>query len=105
MTKIHSIDQVNFDSRNPGGGRFRIMADGQVNSGGWSNPRLEKMRHKDENGFAVYNFVADPPSPGTIVTHAFVNVQAEAVTDVGETGAAIESETNKMSIGFAPEAE
>lgn len=100
-TTIYSVEKIDFDSRNPGNGQIKIMATGQVNTGGWRNPSLERLRAKDENGFQMYRFVAD--APDGIVTQAFEEVSATALIGDGEAkGVSIEAATNTLTKSFDP---
>lgn len=75
-----------------------VEADGTVPTGGWSNPEL-RLRGRAADGFLEFEFRAQPPPSGTLVTQAFVKVTARAQVPVRESikGVRVIAQTNSQT--------
>lgn len=63
IVRITELSIVTLESNPP---KYNITAIGFVNSGGWSNPRLEPVGEVLD-GIQNYDFLIDPPNSGVIV--------------------------------------
>lgn len=70
---IHQVDTVEIRRD---GERLVVVATGQVNTGGFTNPRLEPAGPVAD-GVASFDFLVDPPT-SPFVTMAFVTHEASA---------------------------
>ena len=61
-----------------------VTATGMVNTGGWENARLVKRIKYLDDGILEFDFIADAPGFGEIVTQAFVTVSASTEADITE---------------------
>ncbi len=79
MNSVYRIDSVEIQRTIRGGvSIWRIVAKGTVPTGGWSNGRLiQNDLSNPELGYFEFDFVADPPRPGEIVTNALEPIEAE----------------------------
>jgi hypothetical protein len=60
--------------------RLMVSASGAVNSGGWTMPRLHLQEVRvPESDTEVFEFLATPPTPSTVVIRALLPVQTTAV--------------------------
>lgn len=58
-------------------GRYLVQADGEVSTGGYTNPMLvSRGGIVDSDGNLDYDFMAEPPPPHTMVTQAFQGLNA-----------------------------
>lgn len=64
VIRITELTVITLESLPP---QYVINVKGQVNTGGWSNPRLELVGAMTD-GIQNYAFVMDPPKPGVKVT-------------------------------------
>ena len=64
VMRITELTVITLESHPP---QYVINVKGQVNTGGWSNPRLELVGAVTD-GIQNYDFVMDPPKPGVMVT-------------------------------------
>lgn len=96
--KVLELSVVTLESNPP---KYQISAIGQVNSGGWTNGRLE-ARGDAVGGIQAYDFVADPPKLGTIVTGALSRLPASiAIGQPAIKGIQVFSMTNSLQKIFA----
>jgi hypothetical protein len=73
---IYQVDSV---SAKTVGRNLIVTASGAVNSGGWTSPHLRLSEsHKPESDTEVFEFVASPPPPGTVVVQTLLPVTASA---------------------------
>jgi Na+-translocating ferredoxin:NAD+ oxidoreductase RnfD subunit len=72
--KVMSVTHITAVRR---GNAIYTTATGEVNSGGWTNPRLTAPVVR--NGILTYQFTATPPGPNVRVIQMIVEVQADAV--------------------------
>ena len=77
---IANVKSVCFDILKSSPPQVLVEAKGEVSTGGWSNPMLAPRFYivPPEDGIQEFDFVATPPSPGTIVTQGFKEVSAES---------------------------
>ena len=80
VTMVQSVDSVDVDvvSRNPM--VVRVAARGQVNSGGWSSPRLARGGNVGSDGILELALIAEAPAAGG-ATQALRPVRASDTYD------------------------
>jgi hypothetical protein len=77
---VYSITSVTLSS--PSAKRYLILAQGQVPTGGWTNAGLAARTGViDSDGNMDYDFLAEPPPKGAIVTQAFEAVSGSSYFD------------------------
>lgn len=104
MGKIYAVNTVSLSwiESDSGSDAILIVAEGEVISEGWKNPRLISHTRMKEmpDGIWEFDFVADAPPPG-IVRPALVSVRAEyLVTSVPPwlTGIRVHGSTKSAEI-------
>lgn len=78
MAKPRRVWDVKAVTAKLSGNEITVVAKGRVNTGGWTNPQLVQIGKTSTT--ITYEFVAEPPPAGTIVTQGFVNVEAAKTT-------------------------
>jgi len=73
--RIYQVDRVEVRREDE---RLVVVARGQANTGGFTNPRLEPAGEVE--GVAVFDFLVDPPG-ATMVTQALAPHEASAAMD------------------------
>lgn len=86
-TKVMRIIELNVTTLESLPPQYVINATGQVNTGGWANPRLEPIGEVTD-GIQDYDFVADPPKPGVMVTQGIATLKALPI-NLGRTSSSI----------------
>jgi hypothetical protein len=87
IAKVYSIREVKIGftlSTDGAPPAMTVDATGMVNSGGWSQPELGVWMYivPPADGILSMDFMATPPSPGTIVTMGFTEVHAQLLMPV-----------------------
>jgi hypothetical protein len=99
-THVHSVTKINTDSHGAAH-MIGVLATGMVNTGGWSNIRLALRPNAPKDLNLHLDFLGDPPAPGTIVTQAFVEVNARFDAEkAGLIGVVVYAANNEMNLGF-----
>ena len=75
VMRITELTVITLESHPP---QYVINVKGQVNTGGWSNPRLELVGTVTD-GIQNYDFVMDPPKPGVMVTQGFTETPKASI--------------------------
>jgi hypothetical protein len=96
--KIAKIESILFDTHK-GPATTRVMAEGQVNTGGWSDIKLVKTPNPPKDLRVHIDFVGTKPTG--IVTQAFVKVKASLeIEKVGKKGVTIHAASSELSKDF-----
>jgi len=80
-----------------------LSVDGEVRSGGWSDPQLVLKSKTPKNGRIVFFFVATPPDGPA--TQAIMPISAQGGVDpvpAGTSEVCIKAETNKVCKSLTP---
>jgi len=69
--RVYEVKTVTATLR---GNEITVVAEGRVNTGGWSNPQLVQTGKTATT--LTFELVAEPPAAGMVVSQAFVHVEA-----------------------------
>ncbi len=99
-SRVYKVDAVSAAIEH---GKLVVRAHGAVRSGGWQNPRLQKIRSADAGTIAL-QFAATAPPPDAMVIQAILPV--DAVLELPRPRTAIVAikvfaETNNLSAPIA----
>ena len=77
-----SVDQYDVIWDGPTNYKFTIRASGEVNTGGWTDPEIRLSADSLESDTLKFELVAQPPPSGSVVTQAFVPMEASRTFQV-----------------------
>lgn len=97
VIKIYSVDAVNFHNVQRDA-EITIIAEGQVNTGGWGEAKLVKTDPQPTDGYAHFDLVSQPPDPTMVVTQGFQPRRASLnLSSRGLNGVTIHAATNEIT--------
>jgi hypothetical protein len=96
--KVYSVDKIEFDSHSEAG-KTRVLVEGQVNTGGWTNISLVPTLPDPKDMYVDLDLVGTKPTGP--VTQAFENVKASLLIDKGASlGVTVHASTNSLKKDF-----
>lgn len=97
---IFVVNTVELDIMKSDPPQLTIIAKGQVNTGGWTDPVLVLKEMIPPDGMYEFDFCATPPDPTSYVPQVMVDVEAkyvmQAITE-DLKGVKVVAETNSVS--------
>lgn len=99
--KVDSVQKVEVALMKSNPPKLNIKADGEVPTGGWSAGELTAWVYVQPppDGIYDFDFVAEPPPAGSVVTQAFTPISAEKVLDAvpkGFRGVRVHAASNQI---------
>lgn len=97
MKKIYSVDRIEFDSHGVAG-KTRVIAEGQVNTGGWGQAQLLQSSPEPLDGYRHFDLMAEPPNPGDVVVQVFEPRRAMVeISTSNLKGVTVHASTNHLT--------